>query len=210
MFEEQVPDIFFVIFGILFILAALVRLLIPGYLQGLIEALWNSNLLDIQVREGKVQFWGVQLLGDLIFISSLSLFGMLILDSPTTEAFISLFVIILSFYAIRILLIKGFGYLFFGGTDEGRHEAEVILFNRLVGLLMLVVCFLMFYVEIPWRSWAVTIISVFLITIWLWRFLRIFQRLWGIGRYGFFYILLYLCTLEISPFVLLIKVLISS
>lgn len=205
MAPDELSVFFFVIFGALLLLIVMLKLTQPGYISELYSALWNPNLTQHLQEEGKLGLKFFQLPADILFVSGISFFGMLWLDTYTLNGFLNLFLLTGSFYFLQIVAVKVFSRLFFGSNTRGGHESEMINFNRSLGVIMVPLMFIAFYATIPYPGVVLEIFKWFLITFAAVRFIRIMLTLRSEMHHGAFYIFLYLCALEISPTFLFIR-----
>jgi hypothetical protein len=112
---------------------------------------------------------------------------------------------IIVMYLLKIALIRISGFIFKTGKEASEYISAIFLFINILGLFLLpVVICLAFIEKADPRIFIYTgyfIIGSFLC-------LRLLKGLvigFGSNRVSKFYLFLYLCTLEIIPFVILIK-----
>jgi hypothetical protein len=113
-------------------------------------------------------------------------------------------------YFLKITTTRMLGNIFEVREAAAEYTYNVLLFNKTAGLVLFPICLLLAYArQIPPEIlvWC-GIVSWGLILIY--RLLRVV--LIGIANSGvsFFYIMLYLCTLEIIPFIVIIKVFVGT
>jgi hypothetical protein len=111
----------------------------------------------------------------------------------------------ISMYLLKISVIRFTGFIFKTGKEAAEYSSAILIFTNMLGLFMLpVVICLTFAKQLDPKVFIYTgyfIIGSFLC-------LRLLKGLViGIGsnRVSKFYLFLYLCTLEIIPFIILIK-----
>jgi len=117
-------------------------------------------------------------------------------------SFLIIFGGIVAFVALKGLLIKLTGIIFKTQEHAHAYRLNALIFNHTTGLFILPVLFFVFY----WRAqpfiWiAICIISILLI----YRFVRSIMIGISNTKFSVFYLILYLCTLEILPIVILVK-----
>lgn len=113
-------------------------------------------------------------------------------------------------YFVKIFSTRLLGNIFEVRDAASEYAYNVLLFNKTAGLVLFPICLLLAYARqispeiLVWCG----IVSWGLILIY--RLLRVI--LIGVANSGvsFFYIILYLCTLEIIPFIVIIKVFVGS
>ena len=113
-------------------------------------------------------------------------------------------------YFVKILSTRILGNIFEVKDAAAEYAYNILLFNKTTGLILFPVVLLMAYArQIPleilvWTglvSWSIVL---------LYRILRVFLIGLSTSSVSFFYIILYLCTLEILPFVVIIKVFVGN
>ena len=119
--------------------------------------------------------------------------------------FIQLFIIISAIYGFKILIVRFFGFIFQSQKESGEYSMMIFLFCNILGLFFLpiVVC-MTFVKDVSPLIFIYSGYCVFALLLFI-RVLRGF--LIGVNsiRVSKFYLFLYLCTLEILPFVIMVK-----
>ena len=112
---------------------------------------------------------------------------------------------ILLLYGIKLISIKLFGNIFQTTKEAGDYIITLFLFANTLGLFMLPVVICLALVEqvsaLVFIYTGFTIITMFLVT----RIVRGVIIGLNSARVSIFYLFLYLCTLEILPFVIMVK-----
>ena len=110
----------------------------------------------------------------------------------------------LLYFLMKFVIIKTFSFL--TETQQGFYEylTNHKIFFQLQGLLLLPLGILLIFSSVEWQKYLVLIIIVLIV---LFSVFRIALSILYAVRYGFsfLYILLYLCTLEILPLVVIFK-----
>ena len=114
--------------------------------------------------------------------------------------------LVIAAYFIKILGIRILGSVFEVRESASEYSYNILLFNKMSGLILFpVVLLVAFARQIPeeFLIWAgIVSLLIFL----LYRMLRALLIGLSSSSVSFFYIILYLCTLEMLPFVVMIKV----
>ncbi|MBI3509503.1 MAG: DUF4271 domain-containing protein [Bacteroidetes bacterium] len=111
-----------------------------------------------------------------------------------------------SAYVVKIYFIRLFGKIFDLKEAAKEYEANVLLFNEVIGLVLFPLVLLIAYArQIP-QEWLVWCGITAIISVLIYRFLRLILIGIANSSVSFLYLILYLCTLELLPFVVLIKV----
>jgi hypothetical protein len=119
-------------------------------------------------------------------------------------------VVILCAYLVKIISTRMLGNIFEVKDASSEYVYNILLFNKTIGLVLFPVCLLLAYArQIPpeiliWSG----IVSWCLILVY--RLLRVILIGLSNSSVSFFYIILYLCTLEIIPFVVILKVFVGT
>jgi hypothetical protein len=119
-------------------------------------------------------------------------------------------VIILCVYLVKIIATRILGNIFEVKEASSEYVYNILLFNKTIGLILFPVCLLLAYArQIPPEIliWA-GIVSWCLILVY--RLLRVILIGFSNSSVSFFYIILYLCTLEIIPFIVILKVFVGT
>jgi hypothetical protein len=118
--------------------------------------------------------------------------------------------IILCVYLVKIIVTRMLGNIFQVKEASSEYVYNILLFNKTIGLLLFPICLLLAYArQIPSEILIWTgIVSWCLILVY--RLLRVILIGFANSSVSFFYIILYLCTLEIIPFVVILKVFVGT
>lgn len=147
-----------------------------------------------------------------LFILSFSLFIYQVANYYGIQAnnngavfFIQLLLIISAIYGIKILLVRFFGFIFQSQKESGEYSMMIFLFCNVLGLFFLpiVVC-MTFVKDVSPLIFIYSGYCVFALLLFI-RLLRGFLIGLNSIRVSKFYLFLYLCTLEILPFVIMVK-----
>ncbi|HLG04308.1 MAG TPA: DUF4271 domain-containing protein [Bacteroidia bacterium] len=113
-------------------------------------------------------------------------------------------------YFVKIVTVRVLGSVFEVRDAAAEYSYNILLFNKIGGLILFPVVLLLAYArQVPSGIliWAgLCILSIILI----YRLLRIFLIGVSTPSVSLFYIILYLCTLEILPFIVIIKVFVDK
>jgi hypothetical protein len=162
-------------------------------------------------REGNLYNERISLGLGFIYISSISmliyqsfiLFDRSAFSLPNILIFLIIFSGVIAYLIFKTLLIQATGIIFKTIEQAHSYRLNTLIFNHTIGLILFPILLLVQYWQVSPFIWtAIVIYSILLI----YRFLRsIFIGLSN-TKFPVFYLILYLCTLEILPFLLLVKV----
>jgi hypothetical protein len=145
----------------------------------------------------------------LFFYQTAGYFGFLPGKNVVSTFFITALIIV-SIYAVKLLTIRAVGFVFETQKEIREYTISVFLFCNTLGLLLLpVVICLAFLKQVHPSVFiysGITIITVFLVT----RLARGLIIGFNSPRVSKFYLFLYLCTLEIVPLVIMVKLFIPK
>jgi hypothetical protein len=140
----------------------------------------------------------------LFFYQIASYFGFLQGDN-VVGTFCIIALIIFSIYSVKLLVIRAVGFVFETQKEIREYTISVFLFCNTLGLFLLpVVICLAFLKQVNPSVFiysGITLIAVFLFT----RLIRGLIIGFNSTRVSKFYLFLYLCTLEIVPLVIMVK-----
>jgi hypothetical protein len=162
-------------------------------------------------REGNLFNERITLGLGLIYMISISLliyqffqfYGIVDYTFPNFVVYIIIFVGVLAYLFVKTLLIQATGVIFKTLEHARSYRLNALIFNHTTGLLLFpFLLFTQYWQAIPFIWIALGITSILLI----YRFLRSISIGLSNTKFPVFYLILYLCTLEILPLLLLIKV----
>ncbi len=203
------------VLGILILSLAIlasVRIVFSTYLKQLFNATVNYSTAVRLFRERTFNLLHAAFRLDLLFLLVFSLFAYLVLQSFGITLFKYKIVVYLICLAGVILLysIKRFAYWFIGQITESQPETSEFLFNvniysRVLGIVLfpltLILAFMPMKQEIPLLAvCGFLILSVYILT--LLRGAKILLK----KQFSISYLILYLCTLEFLPLLLIYKI----
>lgn len=131
--------------------------------------------------------------------------GMVLPNYPEPIAVLWIALAILSAYAVKIISTRILGFIFEMREAAQEYIYNIVLFNKSVGLVLFPIALCLAYAhQIPqnWLVWA-GIVSWAIVL--LYRLIRLSWIGLSVRGVSLFYIILYLCTLEILPFVVIVK-----
>lgn len=127
---------------------------------------------------------------------------------PVAVAWIALAII--SAYVVKIMTTRFLGFIFEMREAAQEYIYNIVLFNKTVGLVLFPIALCLAYAhQIPqnWLVWAGVVSWAIVL---LYRFIRLAWIGLSVRGVSLFYIILYLCTLEILPFVVIVKVFVRT
>lgn len=204
--------VFFVIL-LLYIGIGLIRLFFYSTFQGIIYGFFNERILmQISKEDSMLTSWPYIFLYA-IFSLAMGLFIVIqqsafSASSPLTILYflkISAFVAVL--FVVKILLIRIISVIF--EIERLAREYITVLYLVYFNSMLLLMPMLLFVTFLPVFYFKFILIFYVIIVslLFLYRFLRTAWSLLGNLRFSIFYLILYLCTLEVIPILILVKAL---
>ena len=205
------PDWAIAIFIVGFALFATVRLLFEKYLSQLLLSSINYAASLRMFRERSVSLTHASTLLDAIFYLVFSLLSFQILEMANIHWFVSGFYMYLLILlgVVAFFNLKKVSYFLQGSISENLLESQEFIFNmnlynRISGLFLLPICLVIAFtpLESPYVVAVVGIVAVLASYVLLiLRGIKILLR----KHFSIFYLILYLCTLEILPLLFIYK-----
>lgn len=209
--EKISSDWITLLFMLGFILIAISKFFFRKRFNDLLKALWARNYSNQLMREGNIFKEQFGLTMFIIYIISTPLFYSLsiIYLFPKHELKMSLALVLLSvmfpiiLWAYRIIFIKTTSFIFKTPKQSAEILTQLFIFNVISAVVILPLITLFYYAELP-------IFIITAISIWglmqIYRFIRLFVIGFSYSIFSGLHLFLYLCTLEIVPIVILLKI----
>ena len=213
--ENVYQDWFFPLFLLVLAIYTWLRIFYSKYFNQLLQALLNTNLTNQIVRDENILVQRASILFALTFNIIASLFLYLLslevgwnLGGIGTgfNRFAFFIIIVSATYTFKFLIFKIIGWLFDLDREMATYIFNIFLINNVLGLVLVPIVALMAYNPII-ETHFLTVLSLCLVGIaFLYRLMR--GILSGLSVSGFspLYLFLYLCTLEIAPLLVLIRI----
>ena len=204
-----------VIFFSLFLLAS-VKFLFSKYLPKLVESMFNSHTANNLFLEKNINMIKGSVMINLLFIINISLFAISILDyfdfpndhGSDFKLFAIVFLAVLLLYIGKSVVIRSLGYVFKGNNESKEYLFTIFLYNKNLGLFLFPIIIALPFVQSHAVVWLINIgllMIFFFFSLRIARGLRILLR----KHVSIFYMILYLCALEIFPLLMIYKLLVK-
>jgi hypothetical protein len=182
------------------------------YIPLLFRSITNFSLSSKLFREQNISFMQGSAIMEIFYLLVLGLFGFQVLKyfglSLPFTGFISFFLILgmlIFFFLVKLLLYRLLGFLSETLPDTNEYLFNMKNHNKVLGILLFpVVGFSAWYPTYNPRLFMITGLALIMVfyLIYLVRGMQILLK----KHYSIFYLFLYLCTLEILPLLLLIRI----
>jgi len=195
-----------------FFLIASVKFLFGKYLSKLTDSIFNSNTANSLFLERNISMIKGSLMMNLLFVVNISLFAINVMDyfdirirqGDDLEQFMLVFFMISILYVAKYVLIKGLGYVFKVKNESKEYLFTIFLYNKNLGLFLFPIIIALPFVQV---NAVVSLINIGFLMILFFLFLRISRGMKILIRkhVSIFYMILYLCALEILPLLMIYK-----
>jgi hypothetical protein len=150
--------------------------------------------------------WILFVLSMTLFVSEMfSFFNLPAISKNASISYLIIAVFIIIAYLVKVIIIKLFGYIFETNKEASAYILMVYLFGNTLGLAILPLVISIAFIKQVSPSFfiytGIFIIIAFIIA----RIIRGLVIGYNSTRFSLFYLFLYLCALEILPFVVLVK-----
>jgi hypothetical protein len=181
----------------------------------MIQAFLNSNLANQIVRDENIFIQRASIYLSIVFNLIIALLLYLIsmhynwkLGGIGNEfgRFMFFFITVTAVYAMKFLVLKICGWLFEQEREMATYIFNIFLINNILGMALLPFVLILAYNESIAVSWVLTIPIVLIAMAFGWRIFKGIQIALGVNSFSPLYLFLYLCTLEIAPLLVLIRI----
>jgi hypothetical protein len=194
-----------------FIMIAWVKLFFWRRLQMIFKAVFARNFANQLIREGNLFN---ERPGLVLFIVYLMVMAMLVYQSlplfhvePSFPYWI-LYLLLAGFFValwfFKLALVKALSVLFNTREHSRMLLANMYLFNIFIGIVLLPLVSIMSFTDPLWALYISLILIAFVYSM---RLIRLAMTGRAIIKFSVFHLILYLCTLEILPLIVLAKIL---
>ncbi|WP_104735388.1 DUF4271 domain-containing protein [Hanstruepera ponticola] len=206
-------DLFTICFVIGLILIAITKVLFAKRFNDFVFVLGNSKYLKIYSKDQKFfDFFDAMLFGNFVF--SITIFGILSFTELYSSVEISLILMLKLFLAVAIFIImkilveRLIGSVFDIDFLIDNYLFQKISYKNFVGILLLPLNALLIYSfqGSPIIIYCIVAIILLVFFIGLLTTLKVYQNL---IKQNLFYFILYLCALEIAPYVIIFSIIID-
>ncbi|MFZ4261837.1 DUF4271 domain-containing protein [Sphingobacterium sp. HJSM2_6] len=195
----------------LFIVLGVLRIIFPVELKIIVDAYYKERLLIQVSKEDNLATSWPYIFLYVIFSLSLGLFVVLLISNfndykyLTFENFIKNSGFIALLFIAKILLIRFVSFVFL--LEKIVREYIAILYLIYFNSMFILLPFLLAVVFLP-TIYFTSIAIIYAICVFLlftYRFVRTAFHLFGNFKFSIFYLILYLCSLELAPILILVR-----
>lgn len=209
---QQNTDWITLIFLFCAILFAIIKYSFGQRLKMILNATHANRNVNQLIREGAITHERISLLLYIIFFSSISLFLLLgykiifsnnIWPAHSFILFLKIFGILIGFHFFKIFLFKLVGSVFKTFEFSSNYILNIHIFNHLTGIVLLPLIIIIVYSDSQPTFYFTSVIFLLII---IYRFIRNLALSKTSGNFTILNLFFYLCTLEILPLLIGIKV----
>ena len=212
-FRKDFRQVFFYLLILSFLLIAIAKLYSGGAFNEMFQGFLNLNLLlqffrdrildrSISAYLLSANYYILTGITLAIFFEGYGLFD----GFKFLQLFLIGVLIVFSFDSARILLVRYFGWLFSMSEITGFLTFNTRFNNRICGLVLIPIVSLLVLGDSEW-SFVLLFLALFLwIVQQLYGYYRVVQVSVSAVNGNWFHFILYICTLEIAPYILLFRV----
>ncbi|MBK8364247.1 MAG: DUF4271 domain-containing protein [Bacteroidetes bacterium] len=209
--------VFPIILVVLAVFAAL-RIFYNKYFSQMLVAFVNNNLTNQIVRDENILVQRASVYLSIVFNLIAALFLYLISVYYGWEIggigigfsrFLFFAVIVSAAYTLKFLILKISGWLFNLDREMATYIFNTFLINNILGIALLPFVCLIAYNQMISASWLILIAVILAGTAFAYRMFRGVLVGLSMPSFSLLYLFLYLCTLEIAPLLILIRIIVS-
>lgn len=198
---------------LLFLAIALVRLAFPADFTVIVQAYYDERTLQQVSKEDNMLTSWPYIFLYLIFSLALGLFIVLTesafehIEVLSMENYIRTSFFVALLFIVKILLIRFISFVF--EIERLVREYVAVLYLVYFNSMLFLMPFLLTVTLVPTRYFNILLIlfSILVSILFIYRFLRTAFRLFGNLKFSVFYLILYLCALEVAPILVLVRTL---
>ncbi|HNW90335.1 MAG TPA: DUF4271 domain-containing protein [Bacteroidales bacterium] len=211
---DNQSDLYFYLLMFCFVVGTMILFVKQKRLSQIFKAFYLPHFTNQLMREGLVQkeFYAFPMF--LIYYISLS---MLIAKSVNyfykinTDFYFVLLIlgVLIIIFILRSLLITLLKWTFKTYTETSEYNNHNFIFSIISGIFLAPMVFLIYYLQNPFSNIILCAVLIIMALLLLYRTVRSFLVGMSFEKSNLFYFILYLCTIEILPLVITIKLLID-
>ena len=212
---DNKDGLFYLIAGFV-LLFALLRLIFDKYLENVFAVLFRISLKQKQMREQLIQSPLPSMLLNIFFAISGGIFASFVLQHygvhfayEPWQVILGCILALASIYAVKYLLLKLMGWIFNITEATDTYIFIVFLINKLLGILLIPIIVVMAFSGEPFADISVIIALVIIAVFFLYRYIAAYEPVRREIRVSQVHFMIYLLAFELSPLLLIYKVLLA-
>lgn len=217
LMDERKTDnkdgLFYLFAGLVFYFA-IVRVLFYKYFNNLILLMFRASLKQKQIREQLIQTPLPSLLLNIFFVIVGGLYVLFLLRYYHIAGDMNFWLLLLYcslaiglIYTGKFLMLKFTGWVFNMRNATDTYSFIVFLVNKILGIFLLPLVIVMAFAVPSWQEALVTISYILVFFFFAYRYIVSFAPVRKEVKVSQFHFFMYLCAFEITPLLLIYKVL---
>lgn len=211
-YKQNVADPY-IFYSLLFIVAiiAFIRVSFPKYFQSLFQLFLQTSFRQKQTKEQLLQDSLASLLSNILFVISVGMFIALLANryNWVNENFWWLFAyscaILAIVYLVKYVFLKFSGWVFNENNAANTYIFIVFLVNKVLGVCIVPFSFILAFSVSKIVTVASTISIIFITLLLIYRYVASLGTIRSSLKVNALHFFLYLCAVEVLPFVLMYK-----
>jgi Domain of unknown function (DUF4271) len=208
--EKKQPFFYLILF--LFLVLGITRTFYSRYFSTLFRVFFNTSLRQNQLTDQLEQAKLPSLIFNIFFVSTTGLYSYFLLhyfySNHEKLDWYVLFVCIAAIaicYLVKYLSLKCIGWVTNYSAEADTYIFIIFLLNKVIGIFLLPIITLMAFSTYQVASFAILVSVIFIIILFIIRFLRSYSLLQNRLKISKFHFFLYIIGLEILPIALIYK-----
>lgn len=186
-------------------------------LKQITDVLFSTRYLNQVIREANIFTEQISIFLNLIYFPMISLFVYFCLQWINHKGndfllvfeildFAKIFVVCLGFYIVKNLFVYLLGIVFENRKSAYDYQVNMYIFNMIIGMMIFPILTIFIYNP---NILSITIALILFGLLYSYKLYRSFLIGLSNSNYSLYYLFLYLCTVEILPFFIITKLIIS-
>jgi hypothetical protein len=200
------------------LLIGVLNLLFHKKLSQLYKSFINPRFANQVIREENTRLRRVSSFLSITFLMVSGLFGYYVIDYwglelNETKPFYRFSLVVFAIFIFHLFKIVAYwlsGQIFNTRKETGEYLFDLVLFNQILGLLLIPLVIILTYVKGIPSTLVINFGFILFAGFFMARIIRTYVNLGSSIGISKLYLFLYLCTLEILPFVLVAKLIIAK
>jgi len=212
--NRSTPDWIFPVLLLVVAMFTFLRIFYNRYFSRLFAALVNSNLANQVVRDENILIQRASVLLNVVFYMVAALFLYFVSATFHWELegldfgfsrFLFFTILVAAVYTLKLIILKFCGTVFGLDREMAAYIFNIFLVNSVLGMALLpLIGLLAFAAWVP-SFWIICFSLVIIGAAFLYRMIRGVLIGFGSPYFSAVYLILYLCTLEIAPLLVVVK-----
>jgi hypothetical protein len=212
-FTKYQPDWILGLLLLCFLLLAWVQVFYHRRLRQIMMAPYSKRFLNQLIRDGDLFSERISLATGFIYFITATLFMYQLIELVFIKEsrgligggtlFVLICAFLLGFWTVKIAVIQFLSFVFRTRQTTSEYLLNILIFNILTGILLLPLLVFTVYLKSAVFLWGCIIVFALF---FLFRLIRGFLIGISITKFSYLFLFVYLCTLEILPLVVFLKV----